>query len=442
MPRIPLRFTDLSGIIDSQANNNSQITFFSGSHSNSSKHVSHQQITIHGSCELYKRNGIAPQPGWSLPLEPMIKSAYLLKTKNLLILPHGIQRKKDNTDSATSIVRVNELASKTQIGIPKLQCNTDLLIAESGLIFNDSLSRYRYLSNSVDVDPDGNKGFVEYAANEGLDVIDEPSIFIGSVSKHFGHLLVETSSRLWAYNSFYSNELDQRKPIGFASHGLSSNKFNDFPKLVSSFLGHLLPQKAANNIGIIRKATLCRDVIIPKAMSPFFHSSSLQFAETMQRYSRHALIACKDELDYIPKVYISRSKAGETGRQGLNHTHELHLEKHLIKLGYHIMHPELISLERSAAIMQNAKKVISTWGSQFHRISFCSAGTDVLRICPSSFRGETDTLISLSVNINLYDLVVNVNNQAGVDSRERVAWAFKPGEEKDVCILLDAFDSI
>ena len=446
MPKVPLKFSHLYGVLDKNPNSHAQLSFFSGYNDNSTRTSSHILIAKHNDCSLYGRISVAPQPGWSLPLEPEIKSAYLIRLKNVLVLPHGVQKRRVSDvaiEPPPTLVRVQEISSSTSISIPQLNSNTDLLIAESGVLFNDSLSRYRYLSGAVEIDKEGSRGSVQYSNNAGLDIITEPSIFLGPISNHFGHLLVETTSRLWAFNSKYGAEVSNRKPLALASHGLTGNSYSEMQQMPRDFIANILPSSASNNIKIVRNATLCRDLLIPKAMSPFFHSSSMQFAETMERYSNHAqTLHGGHRLISNKKIYISRSRAGQANRSGLEKEQETRIENHMIGLSYYIMHPELISIEESALMMKGATKIVSTWGSQLHRIAFCSPGADVLRIALSNFKGETDTLIAMSVRINLYDLVIQKPADKFASINERNLWSYANEQEGDIFRLINAFDQL
>jgi len=170
---------------------------------------------------------------------------------------------------------------------------------------------------------------------EPTDHLEGRHLFGGILFSHFGHLLTESASRLWATSGVDSIVFfpDSKRPKARAI------------KLLNKAFGPLPP------ITIIHQPTTIETLIIPEqgfglremsAGSPEFRA----FADARLR-GRGIGFA---------KLYVSRSRFPKNGR----HLLERKIEQYLQQEGYDVFHPQEHDLEKQVAKYQTASIVLSS----------------------------------------------------------------------------------
>ncbi len=168
---------------------------------------------------------------------------------------------------------------------------------------------------------------------------------------HFGHFLVESTSRLWGLH-----DLDQpvdgilfipkRPKVGDAVQGFQ----RDFISLMAPDLP----------IHVATDPTLVEQLVVP---GQGFGLGQIAHGTARFRDAMHAQFARDIPADGPERLYISRSALG-LGKGGL--LGEEHLEDLLRAEGYEIFHPQQHDMRTQIAHYKAAKQVIGADGSALH----------------------------------------------------------------------------
>lgn len=173
----------------------------------------------------------------------------------------------------------------------------------------------------------------------------------GVLWQHFGHFLVESTSRLWALNAL-DRPVDgvlfipKRPRVGDA--------VREFQRDFVSLLAPDLP------IRVITAPTCVQELVVP---GQGFGIGALIGGTRSFRDAMHARFAREIPADGPERLYISRSALG-LGKGGL--LGEERLEEQLVQQGYEIFHPEKHDLATQMARYKAATHVIAVDGSALH----------------------------------------------------------------------------
>ncbi len=168
---------------------------------------------------------------------------------------------------------------------------------------------------------------------------------------HFGHFLVESTSRLWGLE-YLDKPVDgilfmpKRPKVGDTVHGFQS----DFIHMMSPDLP----------IRVLTDPTQVEELVVP---GQGFGLGKIASGTGKFRDAAHKAFAKDIKPEGPEKIYISRSKLG-LGKGGL--LGEEHLEDLLRAEGYEIFHPQNHDLRTQVAHYKAAKKVIAADGSALH----------------------------------------------------------------------------
>ena len=174
----------------------------------------------------------------------------------------------------------------------------------------------------------------------------------GVLWAHFGHFLVESSSRLWALPRV---ENDIKGILFMPKRPNVGDEVRGFHREFLSLFGTDLP------IHVAAQPTEVEELLVPGQGFGLgkITAGTPKFRQTIHdRFARD--VPADDGAD---KIYISRSKLG-LGKGGL--LGEERLEALLEAEGYEIFHPQEHSLTVQVARYKAAKKVIAADGSALH----------------------------------------------------------------------------
>ena len=163
-------------------------------------------------------------------------------------------------------------------------------------------------------------------------------------NSHFGHFLIESLSRLWPSNSL---KVDG---IVFISREQS--------RTVAPFVDSIFKKLGIENYQVCLESTEFESLIIPSQLAMEERGYVMGYPQIRSMFSK--LVVKAPSFD---KVYVSRSslKRDEGGFLG-----EAILEKNLQNEGYHIVHPQNLTIDEQLKIYSNAQKIIFSDGSAFH----------------------------------------------------------------------------
>lgn len=180
---------------------------------------------------------------------------------------------------------------------------------------------------------------------------DEEVVFGGVFYEHFGVMLLQSLTRLWylAENGYHGEK------IVF----LVQKRLNDNAKLFCSQMAEFI---GITNIEIVLKPTKYKSVIIPE------ESYIQRKYITPKHFEIFDFIAGKANRGYKQKhskVYLSRTRFHRL-YNATDCQNEEFYENFYKKRGYHIRHPQELTLKEQIQIISNADEVVSTYGTLAH----------------------------------------------------------------------------
>jgi Glycosyltransferase 61 len=173
----------------------------------------------------------------------------------------------------------------------------------------------------------------------------------GVLWAHFGHFLVESSSRLWALPSV---EDDIQGILFIPKRPKVGSEVRGFHRDFLALFGTDLP------IHVAAQPTGVEELVVP---GQGFGLGKITEGTRRFRRSVHDRFASDIPAEGAEKIYISRSKLG-LGKGGL--LGEEQLETLLEAEGYEIFHPQEHSLSDQIARYKAARQVIAADGSALH----------------------------------------------------------------------------
>lgn len=178
-----------------------------------------------------------------------------------------------------------------------------------------------------------------------LDYIDEDVVFIGALSKHYGHFILEGLARLWFFL--------ETTNLKFKCIYISESGPDQFTESFGLF--GLDPHKLQR----IDVPTRFRKVLIPEPsirLSDYYHQ---KYHETVTRI-RDSVPPRNFDKVYFSKEGISNSRAvGEVIIQGV-----------FASNGFQIFYPEKMSMLDKIAVLRGAKVFVASSGTNVHNSVF------------------------------------------------------------------------
>jgi hypothetical protein len=187
-----------------------------------------------------------------------------------------------------------------------------------------------------------------------IEYIDDDVVFIGPLSKHYGHFILEGLARLWF---FLADANRKYKAVYMSEPGV--DRFND----VFAIFGI-----ASENLFRISKPTAFRSVIVPEQSMRIQDRVHRKYKETVDRIMH----------DIPPaghrKVYFSKEARGNFRGMG-----EKPLEQIFAANGYQIFYPERLSMFETLSVLKGADRFAASSGTNAHNAIFLRDGA--MSIC-------------------------------------------------------------
>lgn len=201
-------------------------------------------------------------------------------------------------------------------------------------------------------------------------------IWGGVMWMHFGHFLVESTSRLWALDQVKDAEgivfIPKRPRVG--------DKLVSYQTDFIELMGCELPIK------VVTEPTEIEELIIP---GQGFGLGQIVDGSQAFRAAIHSNFAADVEPVGGDKLYISRSKIGF--RKGALIGEE-RLEGYLRKEGYEIYHPEEHDLRSQISRYKAADRIIAAEGSAIHLFAMVARPDQKLAVIARRNSGATDQI--------------------------------------------------
>lgn len=186
--------------------------------------------------------------------------------------------------------------------------------------------------------------------------IEDTVFFGGILFNHFGHFLLDSLARLWAYPFF--KELDPficfYTPWGVSNFLEKSNYVNQV------LTGFDIPHR---RLVFINDLIKLKRVIIPHQKYGLEHADNPEpvFLDFVKNFRFNADIP--KGFESADRIYVSRSKMPFNSGRVIG---EDLFEKYLMSNGYKIFYPEHYTLIQQLTVYSNAKKMIFLSGSSLH----------------------------------------------------------------------------
>lgn len=204
--------------------------------------------------------------------------------------------------------------------------------------------------------------------------------FLGSVHPHFGHVLLEGLSRVWAFPAFDRAHPDGRCVI--------------YEPWTPDFALELLGRAGLPPDRILRPE---RPLVIERLHVPDAAIRTHQWiaAEQVQTWGRIAA-TFGDGATARRRIYLSRR--GVTTRALTN---EAEVEAIFAEAGFEIIRPEALSIVEQGRMAREAEVLAGCVGSQMYLAAFQPPGGHTLVLAPSNFFLADDSLIAGAVGHRL-----------------------------------------
>jgi capsular polysaccharide biosynthesis protein len=191
-------------------------------------------------------------------------------------------------------------------------------------------------------------------------------LYLGFYTEHYGHFLLETLSRLWAYTeNKYDGVVFNEFVIPRQTQGISS-----FSQLFFAPFGI-----KASSVSIVNVTTQFEWLDVPNPQFFILNKADIDYIDTYRKISDFYIPSKKDE---SLRIYVSRSKLLKRKRKVLN---EAAIEKVFISHGFIVIHPQELSFLEQLALLSNTHVLAGMEGSGLHNCVFMPPGGTVINLC-------------------------------------------------------------
>ncbi len=265
--------------------------------------------------------------------------------------------------------------------LPAIQDMNDLNHTFGGLITSDGqyvensgIRRYgtwKYIYGKYDFD------------NNNVQYIDKDVYYIGMFIKHWGHFLLESTTRLW-YLIHLNDE--EKKKMTFVYFGTKLKKnYLEFFNLLGIHSDQLL---------YIDSPTKFKSVLVPDVASELTCFYTKEFNEVFD------YIAAQVPADKYKKIYFTRTQFCRTGDVSQNECRgEEEIEKIFRKNGYKIFAPEQLTLKKQIALIKGCQEFASLNSSNSHNLIFANKDCRACLVNKCNIVNYTQILINQMRNI-------------------------------------------
>ena len=190
---------------------------------------------------------------------------------------------------------------------------------------------------------------------ENAKYINEKVVFGGVLYGHFGHVIIDSCTRLWHYAE---NNSDGLRRV-FVQTPDTSFKYGRFFDL------------AGMDWEIIDEPTQFREIVVPEEAYWSFDRGKPAWLEWWDFLKKKALKTSKSRHS-CSKIYLTRTKF--SGNDGIN---EVYYENYYKSIGYEVISPEQLPLDDQICIISQATHIVCTMGTLAHMLVFANTGADV-----------------------------------------------------------------
>lgn len=175
-------------------------------------------------------------------------------------------------------------------------------------------------------------------------------LYGGILYNHFGHFLVESLGRLWAYE--YVKELSPY--ICFYSSWGVPDYLNKDNYLNQVFTGFRIP---IDKLIFLNDLVELKKIVIPQQKFDYCRNPDYIFSDFIKNFSFDESVP--EGFENADKIYVSRANLPFASSDNCIHGRaigENYFEQYLLSNGYQIFYPELYRLFQQLTVYNNAKK--------------------------------------------------------------------------------------
>ncbi|WP_269505359.1 glycosyltransferase family 61 protein [Burkholderia sp. IMCC1007] len=231
---------------------------------------------------------------------------------------------------------------------------------------------------------------------------------IGNVHRHFGHVLLEGLTRLWALRHFSADP---------------SIRFAIYEDEVKPFALKLLELAGVDlaRIVTIPKAAIVEKLIVPSPSMRSHRWITAQQMDVWQTIAEKAASASRTAP--TRKVYLSRKRIPDRPLDN-----ELEVEHFFVKQGFEVICPETIDLHEQIKTARESCILAGPVGSQMYLAAFQQKNTALFVVAPRNFYLRDDSLVASANNARL-----QVCFGSSIDFK-------KPKEDRSWCIDIEKLE--
>ena len=207
-------------------------------------------------------------------------------------------------------------------------------------------------------------------------------IYIGGFWNHWGHFIIELTSRLW-----YVLENDKNHTLKLA-YSMISNL--PLPQAYLDFF-HLLGIKDEQLLQV-KEPTRFKSVVVPEVSTVHALWYTKEFKNIYDKIMKNIVPV------YHDKIYFSRTKFPKAINSEFGETL---IEKSFAQNGYTIVYPETLSLTEQLSLIKGCKNFAMVSGTLCHNMLFADDGAEVIILEKSSIRNPIQLLINKMRNLNV-----------------------------------------
>lgn len=229
---------------------------------------------------------------------------------------------------------------------------------------------------------------------EPADTVEGPMLFADMLSGHFGHVILESTARLWINAVPELAPLTALPGIGFSHQGLRSLPADPTNIRWPGFVKDILRAAGmpAARLRVAARPLRVRSLIVPRRLSPFARGWGMgpAFGALMAMAGQRLAAGAAAGPAAAPRLYLSRSRLPAAAR-GLQDGQETEVEALFAARGFAVVHPQELPLSDQAALLRQATHVAGLQGSQLHLTAFApDRRLSLLRIVPKFLRKNAD----------------------------------------------------
>ena len=185
-----------------------------------------------------------------------------------------------------------------------------------------------------------------------VDAATQSGIFAGVIYNHFGHFLVESLARAWAFSAYPEAPIvwaGERDPLAPNEGPPSYSKLRPWQEQILDALGITNPRM------VVKYPTRFESLHVPDIGYRYADLIVPEHAEYLARYSGPRQVAGS-------RLYLSRSRTGSEVRD----LSAFALERRLESAGWRVVFPEQLSVREQLDSISAAEVVAGEEGSAFH----------------------------------------------------------------------------